>query len=113
MNYSDAKRDWEDAMCPICMHPPHKVVLLLCFSYEDNCRPYICNTSYRHSNFLDQFMKNGARVELNIHERKNLACPLCRGKFKCFTVVQGSQINLDSKTRSCAQESYPLSKNYA
>lgn len=113
VNSCDAGRDWEDAICPICKNPPHKAVLLLCSSCEDGCRPYICDTSYRHSNCLDQFMKMGARVELNRHERPNLACPLCRGQVKGLTVVQGSRIHLDTKTRSCAHESCPFSGTYA
>eukprot|EP01018_Ginkgo_biloba_P040124 Gb_29225 [translate_table: standard] len=51
------KKDWEDAICPICMHSPHNAVLLLCSSYDKGCRPYMCDTSYRHSNCLDQFRK--------------------------------------------------------
>lgn len=51
------RRDWEDATCPICMDFPHNAVLLLCTSHDKGCRPYICNTSYRHSNCLDQYKK--------------------------------------------------------
>ncbi|GLJ29445.1 hypothetical protein SUGI_0580450 [Cryptomeria japonica] len=62
VNSSDAGRslsnkDWEDALCPICMNPPHNAVLLLCSSHEKGCRTYMCDTSYRHSNCLDQFKK--------------------------------------------------------
>lgn len=51
------KKDWEDLRCPICMHSPHNAVLLLCSSHEKGCHPYMCDTSYRHSNCLDQFRK--------------------------------------------------------
>lgn len=51
------KKDWEDLKCPICMHSPHNAVLLLCSSHEKGCHPYMCDTSYRHSNCLDQFRK--------------------------------------------------------
>lgn len=51
------KNDWEDATCPICMHSPHNAVLLLCSSHKKGCRTYMCDTSYRHSNCLDQFRK--------------------------------------------------------
>ncbi|XP_057826716.1 uncharacterized protein LOC131038344 [Cryptomeria japonica] len=51
------KNDWEDAVCPICMHSPHNAVLLLCSSHKKGCRSYMCDTSYRHSNCLDQFQK--------------------------------------------------------
>lgn len=49
------QKEWDEALCPICMDHPHNVVLLLCSSHEKGCRPYICDTSYRHSNCLDRF----------------------------------------------------------
>ncbi|KAL5984965.1 hypothetical protein ACLOJK_038802 [Asimina triloba] len=52
----DAK-EWEEARCPVCMEHPHNAVLLLCSSHDKGCRPYMCDTSYRHSNCLDQFRK--------------------------------------------------------
>lgn len=54
----DDLKEWEEARCPICMEHPHNVVLLKCSSHEKGCRPYMCNTSYRHSNCLDQFCKS-------------------------------------------------------
>ncbi|KAJ4718326.1 Protein of unknown function (DUF1644) [Melia azedarach] len=51
------EREWEEAMCPICLEHPHNAVLLQCSSFEKGCRPYMCDTSYRHSNCLDQFFK--------------------------------------------------------
>lgn len=54
----DDTKEWEDAKCPICMEHPHNAVLLKCSSHEKGCRPYMCNTSYRHSNCLDQFCKS-------------------------------------------------------
>eukprot|EP00250_Pteridium_aquilinum_P021530 c25154_g1_i2 orf=327-1490(-) len=54
---STGKRDWEDVTCPICMEYPHNAVLLLCSSHDKGCRPYMCNTSYRHSNCLDRCQK--------------------------------------------------------
>jgi len=170
VNASDSGRpllrmDWEDAICPICMNPPHNAVLLLCSSYENGCRPYMCDTSYRHSNCLDQFKKmsaaldatltgsddanesstsnlesvnnsgseavisdtisgtenlsgeqdiqHNAGVEQDSHERTKMACPLCRGQVKGSTVVQEARRYLDTKTRSCAQESCPFSGTYA
>ncbi|CAN6242462.1 unnamed protein product [Urochloa humidicola] len=50
-------KEWDDALCPICMDHPHNAVLLLCSSHDKGCRPYICDTSYRHSNCLDRFKK--------------------------------------------------------
>lgn len=55
---ADDVKEWEDARCPICMEHPHNAVLLQCSSFEKGCRPFMCNTSYRHSNCLDQFCKS-------------------------------------------------------
>ncbi|KAK9130776.1 hypothetical protein Sjap_011263 [Stephania japonica] len=55
-NLEDVK-EWEDARCPVCMEHPHNAVLLLCSSNDKGCRPYMCDTSYRHANCLDQFCK--------------------------------------------------------
>lgn len=51
------KKEWDGAVCPICMEHPHNAVLLVCSSYENGCCPYMCDTSYRHSNCLDQYRK--------------------------------------------------------
>lgn len=51
-------KEWEEARCPVCMEHPHNAVLLMCSSHEKGCRPYMCDTSHRHSNCLDQFRKS-------------------------------------------------------
>ncbi|WRX25892.1 Protein of unknown function DUF1644 - like 4 [Theobroma cacao] len=60
LGFGSAKdvKEWEDTRCPICMEHPHNAVLLRCSSFEKGCRPFMCNTSYRHSNCLDQFCKS-------------------------------------------------------
>ncbi|XP_057507901.1 uncharacterized protein LOC130790861 [Actinidia eriantha] len=55
-------KEWEEAQCPVCMEHPHNAVLLVCSSHEKGCRPYMCNTSYRHSNCFDQFRKSFAET---------------------------------------------------
>lgn len=55
-------KEWEDARCPVCMEHPHNAVLLICSAYDKGCRPYMCDTSYRHSNCLDQFRKSFAEA---------------------------------------------------
>uniref|UniRef100_A0A0C9S477 TSA: Wollemia nobilis Ref_Wollemi_Transcript_25842_1743 transcribed RNA sequence n=1 Tax=Wollemia nobilis TaxID=56998 RepID=A0A0C9S477_9CONI len=175
---SSFKKDWEDATCAVCMDFPHNAVLLLCSSHDKGCRPYMCATSYRHSNCLDQFKKayskssstsvtptadnsvesstsslepitstrsendtsdnmsppselqgldlrrsvsdsEDASVEedatptiestLNRSREKwevpELACPLCRGQVKGWTVVEAARKYLNAKTRSCSQDS--------
>ncbi|KAL3535826.1 hypothetical protein ACH5RR_004287 [Cinchona calisaya] len=51
-------KEWEEARCPVCMEHPHNAILLLCASHEKGCRPFMCDTSYRHSNCFDQFRKS-------------------------------------------------------
>lgn len=57
------RKEWEDAVCPICLESPHNAVLLLCTSHDKGCRPFMCNTSYRHSNCLDQYRKSQASLK--------------------------------------------------
>ncbi|KAI5062908.1 hypothetical protein GOP47_0021455 [Adiantum capillus-veneris] len=51
------RNEWEGVLCPVCMETPHNAVLLHCSSHDKGCRPYMCDTSYRHSNCLDQYLK--------------------------------------------------------
>lgn len=68
---SAERKEWEEATCPVCMEHPHNAVLLICSSYGKGCRPYMCDTSYRHSNCLDQYRKahelRDALPSLNTH----------------------------------------------
>ncbi|KAK8930809.1 hypothetical protein KSP39_PZI016772 [Platanthera zijinensis] len=111
------RKDWEEANCSVCMEFPHNAVLLLCSSHEKGCRPYMCGTSYRHSNCLDQFKKAYTKVRALQHdsavenaanlpksEISELACPLCRGQVKGWTVVEPARQYLDNKRRSCMQD---------
>ncbi|KAL6545763.1 hypothetical protein OROGR_009637 [Orobanche gracilis] len=111
------KKDWEDAMCSVCMECPHNAVLLLCSSYEKGCRPYMCGTSFRYSNCLDQYKKAYTKIAsppssqtLLLHgspdscEAAELVCPLCRGQVKGWTVVDPAREHLNAKKRSCMQD---------
>lgn len=130
------KKDWEDATCSVCMEYPHNAVLLLCSSHEKGCRPYMCGTSYRYSNCLDQFKKAYTRVTSPPHgshwdglannsgvglasgmlsekcEIMELACPLCRGQVKGMTVVEPARKYLDAKMRSCTQDDCSFAGTY-
>ncbi|KAG0471237.1 hypothetical protein HPP92_015783 [Vanilla planifolia] len=111
-------KDWEEAKCSVCMEFPHHAVLLLCSSYEKGCRPYMCGTSFRHSNCLDQFKKAYTKVRsieqsndlrpVGLSSGKSevleLACPLCRGQVKGWTVVEPARKYLNKKTRNCMQD---------
>ncbi|KAF8404172.1 hypothetical protein HHK36_009052 [Tetracentron sinense] len=122
------KKDWEDATCSVCMEFPHHAVLLLCSSHDKGCRSYMCGTSYRYSNCLDQYKKAYTKVTAPNHgqswhgltdnsgvgsdsswpsekcEVTELACPLCRGQVKGWTVVEPAREYLNSKKRSCMQD---------
>ncbi|GJX80862.1 forkhead box protein G1, putative isoform 1 [Tanacetum coccineum] len=107
---SSEKKEWKDATCSVCMECPHKAVLLLCDSYHKNCRPYMCATSYRYSNCLDQYKKaytkvNSTQNDPNISsDTEELLCPLCRGQVKGWTVVKRARKYLNAKKRSCMQD---------
>lgn len=64
-------KEWEEARCPVCMEPPHNAVLLICSSHDKGCRPYMCDTSYRHSNCLDQFCKSRAETSSATPEQED------------------------------------------
>ncbi|KAL9357451.1 hypothetical protein Peur_050704 [Populus x canadensis] len=100
------KKDWEGATCSVCLEHPHNAVLLLCSFYNEGCRPYMCATSRRFSNYLEQYKKSytkvtpteGVRQEngsmdhssFSLHaeltyervEVPELLCPLCRGQLR-------------------------------
>ncbi|GER24700.1 hypothetical protein STAS_00246 [Striga asiatica] len=97
------KKDWEDATCSVCMEFPHNAVLLLCSSHDKGCRPYMCGTSSRYSNCLDQYHKKAsAKVSSSaVSGPTELICPLCRGQVKGWTVVERAREHLNAKRRSC------------
>ncbi|MQM02795.1 hypothetical protein Taro_035570 [Colocasia esculenta] len=114
------KQDWEDATCSVCMEFPHNAVLLLCSSHDKGCRPYMCGTSYHFSNCLDLYKKAYTKV-MSPHSQDHdsgvpgwplseksevieLACPLCRGQVKGWTVVEPARKYLNAKKRSCMQD---------
>lgn len=136
-------REWEEVRCPICLEHPHNAVLLHCSSFEKGCQPYMCNTSYRHSNCLDQFFKtampttsSGIRQDissaglnvygtadeasLSVQSRHDvrllqpkLCCPLCRGEICGYSVVEGARQFMNSKVRSCSSENCDFSGSYS
>lgn len=122
-------KDWEDVTCSVCMEYPHNAVLLLCSSHDKGCRPYMCGTSSRYSNCLDQYKNaytkvtppqttpsllgpNGSPALDHIsgwpvekcEEGAELACPLCRGQVKGWTVVESAREYLNAKKRSCMHD---------
>lgn len=124
---SSEKKEWEGATCSVCMEHPHNAVLLLCSSYDKGCRPYMCATSCRFSNCLEQYKKAYTKVTsiegsepglLSIDDPNcssgagclagasvaELLCPLCRGQVKGWTVVEPARKHLNAKKRTCMHE---------
>ncbi|KAL4589126.1 hypothetical protein LXL04_002028 [Taraxacum kok-saghyz] len=113
--------EWEDARCPICIDHPHNAVLLLCSSRDKGCRPYMCDTSSRHSNCFDQFRKSTLTHTNPFqppHQTK-LLCPLCRGHVTGWMVVDPARNFMNKKPRTCSSETcnftgtYPELRNHA
>lgn len=122
------KKEWKDAKCSVCMEYPHNAVLLLCSSYHKGCRPYMCATSNRYSNCLEQYKKaytktTSTQIAESGHgtmdntafnlgfdcpdekaEVSELLCPLCRGQVKGWTVVEPARNYLNAKRRTCMQD---------
>lgn len=131
-NVIQHKKDWEDATCSVCMEFPHNAVLLLCSSHDKGCRPFMCGTSCRYSNCLDQYKNAHTKVTSVDHnqplhgvvrdnslfmgppvsswpvekceEVAELACPLCRGQVKGWTVVEPAREYLNGKKRTCMED---------
>ncbi|KAL6137717.1 hypothetical protein ACLB2K_063006 [Fragaria x ananassa] len=136
-------KEWEDTRCPICMEHPHNAVLIKCSSHEKGCRPFMCNTSYRHSNCLDQFCKSSVpdttpmtlqelplvhTAAHNSREEESLsgqtspcgsqlqlhpACPFCRGKIYGYIVVRAARHFMNCKARSCSSETCDFTGTYS
>uniref|UniRef100_A0A0D9VHA8 Uncharacterized protein n=1 Tax=Leersia perrieri TaxID=77586 RepID=A0A0D9VHA8_9ORYZ len=120
------KKEWKGASCPVCLEHPHDAVLLLCTSHDKGCRPYMCGTNYQHSNCLEHFKEAYAKEKLALSAlaesspglslssntqtsskqpcAMELACPLCRGDVKGWTVVEPARQYLNRKKRACMHD---------
>lgn len=108
--------NWDDVICPICLHFPHNCVLLQCSSYEKGCRPFVCGTDHLHSNCLDRYKEaNGmpAGTKSWSSSEGKSACPLCRGEVTGWTVVEKARKHLDVKIRFCEEEKCPFTGTYS
>jgi len=105
--------EWEEVRCPVCMDHPHNAVMLVCSSHEKGCRPFLCDTSYRHSNCLDQYRKaskesskdSGQAECSECQQPVKLACPLCRGPVSHWTKDYDARKFMNSQARACTMES--------
>ncbi|XP_060170726.1 uncharacterized protein LOC132601670 [Lycium barbarum] len=113
------------------MEHPHNAVFLLCSSRDKGCQPYMCDTSYRHSNCFDQFCKSSVLSLKSTNalsegesqsavgspqEGNNVSgasCLLCRRHIEGWIVVEAARNFMNSKTRSCALETCNFTGNYA
>ncbi|KAL7593124.1 hypothetical protein Lser_V15G33050 [Lactuca serriola] len=113
-------KEWEEARCPVCMEHPHNAILLLCSSHNNNCRPYMCDTSRRHSNCFNQFRKSFVTPATaaeppstaTVQESK-MVCPLCRGQVKGWVVVEAAREFMNAKSRSCSSGTCEFSGTYS
>ncbi|KAL6984447.1 hypothetical protein U1Q18_017824 [Sarracenia purpurea var. burkii] len=130
------KKEWDDTTCSVCMEYPHNAVLLLCSSYHKGCRAYMCATSNRYSNCLEQYKNAYTKVSstqipepsqgsmddsgftrgLGCLDKKadasELLCPLCRGQVKGWTVVEPARKYLNTKWRTCMQDNCSFIGSY-
>ncbi|VAI18251.1 unnamed protein product [Triticum turgidum subsp. durum] len=104
---------WKDAICPVCIECPHDAVLLLCSSHDKGCRPYVCGTSFLHSNCLDQLIESRRSPGSGDDPGSIvLTCPLCRGEVKGYTLVEPAREQLNRNRRSCMQDGCSYSGTY-
>ncbi|CAL0324986.1 unnamed protein product [Lupinus luteus] len=137
----DDRKVWEETRCPICMEPPHNAVLLKCSSHDVGCRPFMCNTSHRHSNCLDQFCKTFAShlssatlqeipltsiaspssdvqiesqgpTQRSSQLQPKIICPLCRGEIHGYMVLEPARRYMNSISRSCSSETCEFQGTY-
>ncbi|KAF2533585.1 hypothetical protein F2Q70_00030755 [Brassica cretica] len=83
------KNEWADAVCTVCMECPHNAVLLLCSSHDKGCRPYMCGTSFRHSNCFDQYKKTKANL------KRSALLPTCAQRREVDPVVEMEWLRLE------------------
>ncbi|CAN0905193.1 hypothetical protein LINGRAHAP2_LOCUS23529 [Linum grandiflorum] len=135
--------EWEEIKCPICMEHPHNAILIRCSSYQFGCRPFMCNTSSRHSNCLDKYrnasesspsnltlddshcsfsfnfeeqgynQRDHKQILNNVDGNENLTCPLCRGVVYGWTVIEPVRRYLNTKSRICSSQDCDFTGNYS
>ncbi|KAL1554895.1 hypothetical protein AAHA92_15400 [Salvia divinorum] len=103
-------KEWEEARCPVCMEHPHNAILLICSSHDKGCRPFMCDTSYRHSNCFDQFRKSfndSSEGVLRDQDVQDLASPLLSAPplSEGAESVLESEINWDGSLSTLAEPS--------
>ncbi|CAN1250728.1 hypothetical protein LINPERPRIM_LOCUS7502 [Linum perenne] len=109
------------------MEPPHNAILMHCSSAHLGCQPYMCNTSSRHSNCLDQFCSSSKSSPSSItlrsndsnscrknrDDNQNLKCPLCRGVVYGWRAIEPVRRYLNTKLRTCSSHDCTFIGNYS
>ncbi|CAN1250726.1 hypothetical protein LINPERPRIM_LOCUS7502 [Linum perenne] len=96
------------------MEPPHNAILMHCSSAHLGCQPYMCNTSSRHSNCLDQFCSSSkSSPSNNVVDNQNLKCPLCRGVVYGWRAIEPVRRYLNTKLRTCSSHDCTFIGNYS
>ncbi|KAL7001864.1 hypothetical protein U1Q18_003013 [Sarracenia purpurea var. burkii] len=121
----------EVVICPICLDFPHNGVLLQCSSYDQGCRPFVCDTDHLHSNCLGRLktaygMSSGSRSPStsdptsleNMHQilpesSAKPSCPLCRGEVTGWIIVDKARVHLNEKKRSCEENQCAFKGTYS
>ncbi|KAL0315635.1 UNVERIFIED_CONTAM: hypothetical protein Sradi_5441700 [Sesamum radiatum] len=84
-------KEWEAARCPVCMEHPHNAILLICSSHEKGCRPFMCDTSYRHSNCFDQFRKSFSDASAELQSPEDV--PISTSSLLSSTTVSEDAVS--------------------
>ncbi|XP_074286836.1 uncharacterized protein LOC141612036 [Silene latifolia] len=116
--------NWDSVTCPICLDYPHNGVLLQCSSYEQGCRPFVCDTNHLQSNCLERFRtaygmppeskpsstldpvngENPGPEPATPESDCKPNCPLCRGDVNGWVIIDEARKYLDQKKRCCEEE---------
>lgn len=102
------EKEWEEARCPVCMEHPHNAILLICSSHEKGCHPYMCDTSYRHSNCFDQFRKSFDETSSTMPQQEST--PLSTEDSTSGVISEATVANLQVQSSEEASTSlHPIS----
>lgn len=93
-------KEWEDARCPVCMEHPHNAILLMCSSHEKGCHPFMCDTSYRHSNCFDQFRKSSAETPPTIPQQEETPVSTATSDLPTYTMTPEGAMSDSNAERS-------------
>lgn len=116
-------KEWEEAVCPVCMEHPHSAVLLRCSNRNLGCRPYVCNTGARHSDCVKKLYETSIPVSTStdghgpghkLARGSTIMCPFCRGHVRGWDMIDpAAREYMNSKSRNCSSDTCDFSGTYA